>query len=165
MSDEFPSPSVPDPIDLGDGRTVLFDEPTSGFYRVRVPITGGGFEIQAKPAKGEATPENATDDIIDNPPPPAPLPADQIYAQHLAAGYADAETGITLKTTEAAQSKFTQGLVLITRALAAGQLTEESSFSIWDASNTEHVLTVTDYRALMLRYGLFCQSLFNLYAP
>lgn len=66
MSTEPEAPAIPDPIELGDGRTVIFDEPTSGFYRVRMP----NGEVQAFPAKAEATPENAIDDIVDNPPAP-----------------------------------------------------------------------------------------------
>lgn len=61
---------IPEPLDLGDGRTVLWDEPSTSFYRVRQP----NGEVWALPAKAQATPENAVDDIIDNPPsPPAPV--------------------------------------------------------------------------------------------
>lgn len=69
MNEELPDTS---PLDLGDGRTVLFDEPTDGIYRVRMP----NGEVQAFPARGVASRENAVADIITNPPvviPPVPV--------------------------------------------------------------------------------------------
>lgn len=57
-------------VDLGDGRIVISYEGT--FYRVRYP----NGEIQAFPARTEATPEAALDDIVNDPAPlpPAPVP-------------------------------------------------------------------------------------------
>ena len=153
----------------GIGTCTVIDPAGEPGYRVRLPDGAPYFgQVTGCAAQsGEASPENAAADIaaeLASPRTPPPSQA-QIYAAQLAAGYTDEATGIKLKTTEQAQSKFTQGLVLIARALDAGQLTDESTFSIWDFDNVEHVLTVADYRALILRYGLFCQQLFNVYAP
>lgn len=71
MSTEPTPESAPLPeIDLGDGRTVISYE-GGAFYRVR-EFSG---EVRALPAKTLATPENALDDIVTNPPAPALLPA------------------------------------------------------------------------------------------
>lgn len=59
MSEEIEITPDLSPLDLGDGRAVLFDEPTGGFYRVQM----ANGEVQAFPARGDATRENAVSDI------------------------------------------------------------------------------------------------------
>lgn len=63
--DTTPAP-LPE-VDLGDGRTVIGYE-SGALYRVRMPHG----EIQGFRPKIEATPENALDDIVTNPPAPEP---------------------------------------------------------------------------------------------
>lgn len=149
------------PLALPDGRSVLFDEPTSGFYRVR--LANG--EVQAFPARGEATRANAVADIVDNPPPPAPPPQDQIYADHLAAGFDDPVTGIKFKTVERAQAKFGRMCTLIDLATNQGAMSADSVVTLFDYSEAQHELTVAEFRALMLRYGIYCKQLFDQFAP
>lgn len=67
---DTPPDTTPAPLpefDLGDGRTVHSYE-DGALYRVRMP----NGEIQGFRPKVEATPENALDDIVTNPPAPEP---------------------------------------------------------------------------------------------
>jgi len=69
--DTTPAP-LPE-VELGDGRTVLTYE-DGALYRVRMPSG----EIQGFRPKVEATPENALDDIVTNPPVPEAAPVPEV---------------------------------------------------------------------------------------
>lgn len=101
---------------------------------------------------------------IANPPAPVQTQA-EIYATALAPGYLDDSTGLRLKATEAAQSKFTSALALLDLALGAGALTSASDFTFWDYADQMQTLSVADFKALMLRYGLWCAQQFADFAP
>lgn len=105
-------------------------------------------------------------DALAKPRIPTPqLSDEQIYAEHLAAGYDDPVTGLKLKTVERAQAKFGRMCTLIDLGVSQGVMTSESMVTLFDFNEAPHELTVTAFRALMLRYGLHCKTVFDLYAP
>lgn len=95
-----------------------------------------------------------------------PQPDDAtVYAEHQAAGYLDATTGIRLKATDAAQGSFTKFVALTMLAMQASAITSATEQSIWDYNNVERVKPTGELLALLLRYGLYCSTMFKNYAP
>lgn len=88
-----------------------------------------------------------------------------VWQQHLDAGYEDQVSGIKLKTTVEAQEYFAHMVTLLTLAMSAGAIDSNTVQAIWDYDGVSHNLTTGDTLALLLRYGIFCQQLFNLYKP
>lgn len=88
-----------------------------------------------------------------------------IYSAKQSDGYLDSTTGIKLKTTDAAQTSFTKFVTLTMLAMQAGAITAATVQSIWDYDNVEHALPTGQLLALMLRYGLYCSTMFTQYAP
>lgn len=93
------------------------------------------------------------------------IPDAEAYAMKLAEGYTDATTGKKLKTTESAQAEFTKQNSLYELALKKGAVTESTEVTFWDFEDNPHVLTLSEYQNLLLRYGLYCQYLYANFAP
>lgn len=148
------------PYDLpGIGTVVAHD---AGSYCV---LEADG-QVHGYPAPGGiCSPDTASADIAAARAALWQAPAALVYAEHLDAGYTDAATGIVLKTTEYAQQKFTSAVALARLALVTGVITNDTPQTFWDAANQSHTLSTADFLSLMLRYGVFCQTLFNDYAP
>lgn len=97
---------------------------------------------------------------------PEPAPSDsEVWAEWLTGTITDPVSGIALKCSIAARDAFVGQVALIREALDAGVLTGADTMSVWDAANVEHILTITDLRALLLRYGIAWQTAFNQLAP
>lgn len=128
-------------------------------YRVRLP----NGEVQTFAASGEASQENASTDIA-NQPEPTPDPA-LAWNAFLSGSIIDGPTGIALKANRQARNDFIGQATLMREALDGGALTGSSNVSIWDSSNVEHVMTVTACRGLLLRYGIAWNTAFNELAP
>jgi hypothetical protein len=88
-----------------------------------------------------------------------------VWQSKLEEGYLDPVTSIKLKTTESAQSLFTSMTALINEAINLGALANDSNTSIWDYHEAEQTMTVLQLRQLLLRYGMYCKSMFDLYKP
>ena len=101
---------------------------------------------------------------IANPPAIAADPA-LAWNAFLAGAITDPVSGLSLKASIAACNRFTAMEALLKSAIEHGVLNDNSPVPIWDASNTEHVLSVHECRALLLRYGLAWQTSFNALAP
>lgn len=147
-------PIVPYACTLG---TVL--DHRDGGYIIATP-DGRVIGVQAN---GEPSPENVEADIV-NPPEPEPS-IEQIWEAYLAGHYTDIETGLELKTSISACNRFSSMETLLKSALEHGTITSESPVPIWDRHNVEHSMTVTECRALLLRYGIAWQAAFNELAP
>lgn len=150
-------------VDLGDGRTVISYEGGT-LYRVRMP----NGEVQGFPPKAEATPENAVDDIVTNPPPPPELAENVVWQQHLEAGWTDAGeggTGLKLKTTVQAQNRFVGLSALIDKGLALAQMDASTQIPIYDFNDERHLLPVSTLQPLLFRYGMAWAAMFDQYAP
>lgn len=89
----------------------------------------------------------------------------EIYDEHLAAGYVDAETGLKLKTTERAIELFSQLASHIVLALSLNEVELSTSRVIFDYDDAPHELTIGDLRPLLYRYGLHCAQIHHDYAP
>lgn len=87
------------------------------------------------------------------------------YADSMTGGYEDADTGIKLKTTQAAQDKFTSLITMLQEGLALGVITNDSNQVIWNYDNQPITLTVLQIRQLLFRYGIYCKTFFDEYAP
>ena len=95
-----------------------------------------------------------------------PSPSDAvIYTGKQSEGYLDTATGIRLKATDAAQLSFTKFVALSMLAMQAGAITTATVQSIWDFEGAEHALPTGQLLALMLRYGLYCSTMFSTFAP
>lgn len=94
-----------------------------------------------------------------------PKPQADVWTAKVAEGYFDETTNITLKTTPEAQSLFTSKVIWVREAVHAGVLNGQSEVYVYDHLDERKVLTVDDFRALMVRYGAHCDELFDLYAP
>ncbi len=138
-----------------------FDIDDNPIYKIIVPAQAVvpivGFNSESWP-----TDEDLANAIVAPQPTPQPTQAEIYFAQQ-AQGYLDSETGLLLKTTEAAQSSFVRLLTLLREAESLGALPPTAI--IWDATNSPHELSVIDLRALMVRYGLYCAQLFAEFAP
>jgi hypothetical protein len=132
-------------------------------YRVRLPDG----QVTAYPAaSGNPSEANAASDIATAiATPPQSLTDQQIYEAQLAPGFSDALTGVRLKCTDSAQSKFTRMLVLLDLAMAAGLMTDATEVEIWDYDDAPQTITVAAFHGLMLRYGVHCKALFDQFAP
>lgn len=87
------------------------------------------------------------------------------WNEFLAGSITDPTLGIALKANRQARNDFIGQATLLREAVDAGVLTNASAVSIWDANEVEHILTVAEVRALLLRYGIAWQSAFNALAP
>lgn len=83
----------------------------------------------------------------------------------LQSGYRDEQLQIKLKTTEEAQTAFTSMITLINEALTAGVVNWDTIVSVWDFDGKEQQVSVTNLKLLLLRYGLYCKQMFDLYKP
>jgi hypothetical protein len=114
-------------------------------------------------ANGEPSETNVEADIAS---PPAPvLTVEQIWNDWLAGYITDPVTGIELKANRQARNDFIGQATLLREALDGGALTGADPVTVWDRSNVPHELTVTNCRALLLRYGIAWQTAFNELAP
>lgn len=149
------------PLDLGDGRAVLFDEPASGCYRVRMPSG----EVQAFPAQGEATRENAEADIeaarADLEPRRADLRARaKQRRREVEEGGITLPNGAQIDTDNVSQSKLDGALSLASLSGLGAQFATK-----WKCANGEfRTVTQADLIALALAVGTHVQACFQLEA-
>lgn len=135
------------------------------------PVDSGGSVARFTPLEPTGTPPAYPEvpdatlvAAIENP--AAPVFTDEdLYAAALAPGYLDVPTGIRLKTVERAQAKFARMVTLIELALGAGAMTSSSDLVFFDFADQPQTLTVANFKALMLRYGVHCKGLFDDLAP
>lgn len=88
----------------------------------------------------------------------------QQYQGILSGGYLDATTGIRLKATVDDQTRYGLALLLSNEGISKGIISGETVQSIWDFNEVEHTMTTSNLKDLILRYGLWCRTMFNLYA-
>lgn len=87
------------------------------------------------------------------------------YASALSDGYQDADTGIKLKTTQKAQRDFVAMSALMREGLDLGEISDSTEVTLWDYENNPRIMTTLEARKLLFRYGIYCKSFFDEYAP
>lgn len=82
---------------------------------------------------------------------------DADYIATLNAGY-EHGTEVTLAATFEDQTRFTQDALLTERSVTTGILSDEDTIAFLDHSGSPHLVTVAEYRALLVSYGLWCRE-------
>ncbi len=91
------------------------------------------------------------------------LPYDPVWNEKLD-GYITID-GIKLKSSEKARSLFSDQINLFRELIDAGTITLNTQWSIWDADNIEHKLTVGEVKELLAQYGIAWYQMYVKYAP
>ena len=87
---------------------------------------------------------------------------EQWYNQQIDAGY-DTGKGFSLKLHKEDRDAFAQLLLLVREGLDLGTLSINSTLEVLDTINAVQILTVQEFRQMMVGYGLYYKQLWNQY--
>ena len=89
----------------------------------------------------------------------------ELYEQKVEAGYPIPNTSYALALKEEDRAQFTGMLILIRELLDAGYITGDTTQSIKDKNDNIIEMTTTEFRSLMIGYGIYYKTIWNQCAP